>query len=509
MGEHTGDYNEVLYPSYLAVQCSPDRLAAMARLKGLTTAPPERCRMLELGCGDGASLIAFGYALPGSEFVGVDLAARPVEMGQARVAELGLGNVRLRCADVMDVDDSYGQFDFIFAHGLFSWVPEPVQKRVLEICRDRLTPHGVAYLSYNAYPGSYQRNMLRAMLEIHTAHLSDPLEKIRQSFGLINFIRSAPVRESPYHQFIEMVHGARGMVPPEAFLYDELGPLNQPFFFHEFAKLAAGYGLHFLSEAGFDQTVPLLSAELKASLNAIGDDVVRFEQYLDFLTGRSFRQTLLCREEAVLNRRRHWEALAELFFAAPVLSLPAEEKDQAGTRRFAAMNGRKVAVSDPGAQAALDYLGSVWPAIVSFAGISKAAGVTAGSEREAILGEHMLQFAEANLLSIHAQPFRLCGRLSEKPVASALARRQLDERFQANLFCEAVKVQDPLGRLVLARLDGTRTKADLVDELEAVLAAQHPESDEARAHILALRARLPEAVDKQLKDILDLGLLEA
>ena len=213
------DYNDILYPTYLASQCSPDRFAVMARMKGLETAPPDRCRMLELGCGDGASLIAFGYALPDSEFVGVDLAARPIEIGNARIASLGLKNVTLHCADVMQVNDSIGMFDFIFAHGLFSWVPEPVRERVLEICGALLNPKGVAYLSYNAYPGSYQRDMLRSMLQMHTRHLTDPSAKIRQSLGLIDFIRSAPFRDSPYHQFIEGFHETRGN--PEVLLYDE------------------------------------------------------------------------------------------------------------------------------------------------------------------------------------------------------------------------------------------------------------------------------------------------
>jgi SAM-dependent methyltransferase len=113
----------------------------------------------------------------------------------------------------MDIDESYGDFDFIFAHGLFSWVPEPVRYRVLEICSDRLAPNGVAYLSYNAYPGSYQRDMLRAMLQIHTRNIADPVSKIRQSLGLIDFIRSSPFRDTPYHQFIQGVHEHRGKAP--------------------------------------------------------------------------------------------------------------------------------------------------------------------------------------------------------------------------------------------------------------------------------------------------------
>jgi tRNA G46 methylase TrmB len=65
-------YDEVLYPSYTHNQTHPDRLATIATLFGLTPAPVERCRVLELGCGNGSNLVPMAYGLPGSEFVGID-----------------------------------------------------------------------------------------------------------------------------------------------------------------------------------------------------------------------------------------------------------------------------------------------------------------------------------------------------------------------------------------------------------------------------------------------------
>ena len=67
-------YDSVLYPSHACAETHPDRLATLATLFGLSPAPVERCRVLELGCGDGGNLLAMAFALPGSTFVGVDLA---------------------------------------------------------------------------------------------------------------------------------------------------------------------------------------------------------------------------------------------------------------------------------------------------------------------------------------------------------------------------------------------------------------------------------------------------
>src|SRR6266481_2810902 len=89
-------YDTILYPAYTHPQTHPDRLAVIGALFGLEPAPVERCRVLELGCGNGSNLVPMAWGLPGSEFVGIDLAARPVAKGREMAVALGLGNVTLR-----------------------------------------------------------------------------------------------------------------------------------------------------------------------------------------------------------------------------------------------------------------------------------------------------------------------------------------------------------------------------------------------------------------------------
>lgn len=81
-------YDEVLYPGYAYRQTHPDRLATMATLFGMTPAPVEGCRVLELGCGEGGNLIPMAFGLPRSQFLGIDLAQRPIQKGQAMVEAL-------------------------------------------------------------------------------------------------------------------------------------------------------------------------------------------------------------------------------------------------------------------------------------------------------------------------------------------------------------------------------------------------------------------------------------
>lgn len=62
-------YDEVLYNNYALLHTHPNRLATLGKLFGLKPAPVERCRVLELGCGDGANLIPMAYSLPDSQFL--------------------------------------------------------------------------------------------------------------------------------------------------------------------------------------------------------------------------------------------------------------------------------------------------------------------------------------------------------------------------------------------------------------------------------------------------------
>src|SRR5512133_2271473 len=96
-------YDAVEYPTFPQAQTHPDRLATLATVFGMTPAPVERCRVLELGTGDAGNLIPMAFALPGSEFTGIDLAQAPIAAGSRVVEELGLRNIRLLAMDLMDV----------------------------------------------------------------------------------------------------------------------------------------------------------------------------------------------------------------------------------------------------------------------------------------------------------------------------------------------------------------------------------------------------------------------
>ena len=302
-GGAVSPYDRVLYPATVFPQTHPNRLATVAILRGVQPAPINRCRVLELGCGVGSNVIGMAFQLPQSEFIGLDLARRPIASGQAFVAELGLRNISLHSMDLCEAStEQFGRFDFIIAHGLYSWVPQHVREHILAICREMLNPQGVAYISYNAYPGNHLRDLVRGMMRFHTARFDDPSEKVGQARGFLKFLAESTANPDSYVAAIRTQFERTVKHADEAFFHDDLSEVNQPFYFHEFIADAERHDLQFVGEASANELHPgKYSPEVMRKMDELkgAKEVVR-EQYKDFIRGSGFRQTLLCHNEIEL-----------------------------------------------------------------------------------------------------------------------------------------------------------------------------------------------------------------
>jgi SAM-dependent methyltransferase len=297
-------YDDVLYPGYPFPQAHPDRLAPLATLFGMKPARIEAARVLEIGCGDGANLIPMALSLPESSFVGVDLAARPIAKGQAMAKALGLGNVTLEQLDILALSSAFGEFDYVIAHGLYSWVPAAVRDKLMAICKANLAPDGVAYVSYNTYPGGHLREMLREMMLFHIRDIREPVERIGQGRAMVRFLAEAESGPDLYKTILASLDQEIGRLSDGSLFHDHLAEVNSPIYFNQFINHARRHGLQYLAEADFfDMQYQTFAPEISETLRRIADeDIVACEQYLDFLTCRRFRQTLLCHEQVAIAR---------------------------------------------------------------------------------------------------------------------------------------------------------------------------------------------------------------
>jgi SAM-dependent methyltransferase len=457
-------YDQVRYPGLPLAQTHPDRLATVAGLFGLAPATPARCRVLEIGCGDGGNLIPMALALPRSEFTGIDRAERAVAQGRSVAAALGLSNIMLRQLDLMQAHRELGEFDYIIAHGIYSWVPPEVREGLLRLCRASLAPQGVAYVSYNAYPGFHRREMFREMLLYHLRDIEDPDDRVRQARELIESLTRGQSEGQPARVLFD--EEVRHLSESEAwYLYhDDLAPTNHALYFHEFIAHARRQALEYLAEANFfemqDDIYPGPVTEMLRRL--AGGDVVHREQYLDFVKGRCFRQTLLCRDEAVLDRSPRPERITGLYVASEARSVtPEVELRSEVLEEFRGPRGSALRTDSSEARAALRRLREMWPRSVPFEELAAAAGGDA-----ARLAEILFDGYCAGLLELHSEPLRLATSAGWHPVASPLARLQAQHgSLLTTLRHTTVEIEDVASRYLVLMLDGTRDRGALLDGL--------------------------------------------
>jgi len=466
-------YDRIAYRTLPMPQTHPDRLATIARLHGMTPRPVDRCRVLELGCGDGSNLIPMGYGLPGSEFVGVELAATAVAAGSRATSALGLRNVALHHLDIMDVSEALGTFDYIIAQGIYSWVPAPVRDRILAICEAHLAPHGVAFVSYNTYPGCHLRQAVWQILQFHVEGIADPSERIAQARALAQFMADCP--QTAGSDAAVLAGEMRAVLDhsPGLLFHDDLAITNAPVYFREFAGHARRHRLQFLAEANFHEMQPqAYPPEVARQIRLLADEsVVQMEQYLDFLRNRRFRQTLLCREDVALDRRLRREAVRGLRFASsarPTVERPDVDSPDVIVE-FHGRGDSRLATDHPLAKAAMLELGQAWPRQVGFDDLLRIIrpGPVTADETGALI-DILLAAYTAGLveLSTHSPHFVL--EPGPRPTASPVARLQLEHgSFVASLRHTSVYIEDDLGRRLLRLMDGTRTLDVLRRELEA------------------------------------------
>ena len=279
-------YDTVEYPSAALPQAHPSHLFAVARMFGLDPAPVERCRYLEVGCGDGTHLIASAYALPNALFVGIDLSGVAIERGNRMIAELGLSNVSLYAADLMKWEPPAGGFDYSVAHGFYSWVPLFVRDALMSLYAKCLPKDGVGYVSYNTYPGCYARRMVWEMLKFHTASIDEPTAKIGQALEMVKFLAAGRSnREGSALALLgPELDGLLNKTDKEVLYHDDLAQINEPVYIHEMAAHAGRFGLRFVAESeAHTMTTHGFPEQIAGVLNGLAErDVTLKEQYLDF-----------------------------------------------------------------------------------------------------------------------------------------------------------------------------------------------------------------------------------
>lgn len=467
-------YDELPYDSHAYPQAHPSRLAVVATLFGLNPPPVETCRVLELGCAAGGHLVPMAEALPRGEFVGVDLSARQVGEGAALVKQLGLKNVTLRHAGITEVDDSYGKFDYVVAHGVFSWVPDAVRRKILDICSRNLNPNGVAYVSYNTYPGWHMRGMIRDMMRYHAMRFASPQQRTQQARALLDFLAQSVRQEGPYTVLLK-TELEKIRHQSDSYLYhDHLEEVNDPVYFHQFVELAHAHGLRYLGEARVTTMVTgNFGPDVEKTLEAIAADQIQREQYMDFVRNRMFRETLLVPAAAKPNWSIDAESIRRLHVASAAKAVGPAEPDvrSEAAVQYRTRTGLSISTTRPLLKAAMRVLAEHSPASVPFDELFRQARELTGGGPDAedfrgLALALLNSYISSDLFDLYAVPVVAARVPGEKPEVPRTARELAAHGVPVvpTRRHESLRLSD-LERRLVPLLDGTRDREALADRL--------------------------------------------
>lgn len=472
-------YDAVPYASHPFPQTAPEHLAAVAHLFGLQTPDVATCRVLELGCSSGGNLIPLAARHPHAKALGLDLSGVQIQQGQVRVAAMGLGNLELRQADLGEIDvESLGKFDFIICHGVYSWVPEYVQDAILRICKRNLAPDGVAYVSYNTYPGWKAKEIVRDAMMLRGNPRELPAERLSFARGMIDFLQQVARKDSVLAKTLEESAPLLRNSQDYYLLHEYLEAFNAPCYFQQLLERAGGHGLSYLAEAepsgmfinnyGKDIAEPLLKE--------CGHSQVLLEQYLDFVVNRTFRQTLLVHESRSSQVRYQLQPqrYRSLHFCAQLPCMQGTTLQDGSAQQYGGQGSTVVTTSESVVKLAIDLLTAAWPCTLSHEALLQ--GVRSGLQHplpeeksRALLDdllEHLLTrgMAKYQLTAVQIPASDGNPRVDANVRSMALLSQRETDANTFNQWHEIVPLS-VVERWLLPALDGSHDRSALIEML--------------------------------------------
>lgn len=413
--------------------------------------------------------MAFG--MPEARFVGIDISARQIEIAKERARALELQNTTLLPIGIEEAGALEGPFDYIICHGVYSWVPDHVRTAILDLCRKKLAPQGLAFISYNALPGWYFRKAVRDMMVYHGRYFPDRDERTTQARALVDFVADATEQLSADTPSVQLHHHAVSAVrnliesfPDYYVVHEFMESDNEAFYLHQFAERVGEHGLQYVGDADFASMVSYnLPAEIAQTLERISVTNIAMEQYRDFVMNRAFRHSIVCHSDVQLERTVDPSVAFDLWYGMA-------DRVRAGSDDLTSLHGadgRTVTITAEPALRVLRFLSERYPQATHFNQLFDEAG--GESDRESF-GQLLLTLLAQHVVEVTTVPFDLGNRKPSKPIAWPPA-----VLFSAEATSVPTRTHQSLnvnraGRTLMPLLDGSRDDAAVMRDAFPMLA---------------------------------------
>lgn len=472
-------YSALPYNSFSYIESAPEQMEAVATLFRTPGNPAPSAKVLEVGCASGGNLIPFAMRHPNANCVGIDLSENQIADAIDHAKRLGLENIRFLEADFTAIDQaSLGLFDYVICHGVYSWIPAEQQHKLLKFCNSVLAPGGITYVSYNTYPGWKTREVVRDAMLLHARDKSDLQERLSHARAMIGFLRQSLQKDSIPARTVEETIYILDRTGDDYLAHDYLEPYNNPCYFEQFVDRAVEAGFDYLGEAR-PERMNASNYEKNVStplVGTFGHDQVKLEQYLDFVSNRSFRQTLLVSSGhgRTVNHDISAADIDALHFSVnlPCQSGPTTLDDS--VQHYGLPGGPAIASGNPLVKAILDELAASWPRTCTKADLARRVSLRfskAPDFCEPTVDHVLRDLVSRGLARIRVRPVQTGTATGERPsiaieVVRMAAALRPEDRFVSDLWNDTIEL-DPIERMVYPLLDGQNNRAQIIERLSA------------------------------------------
>lgn len=463
-------YNDLPYKSSVHLYTAPQRIAAVAALYGLENPPLENARILELGCSFGANSIPTAIYYPQSKIVGVDLSVKQIEFAQKAAEFIQLDNITFLQKDICEITAEFGVFDYIICHGVYSWVPQEVQKAIRRVCRECLAPNGLALISYNTYPGWKGKEILRDIMRYSAGNILEEVTKVEYGVSFLEFLKKNTntnlVKTVLDSHFDRINSASKSYISHEYF-----EKFNSPQYFHEFIKEIQEDGLTFVAESNLNGVISPLGDEAdKIISNECAGDWVKYQQYFDYVANTTFRSSILCHkeleEQIMRSKNIKYTSLEKVHVSGKFLY------DQEKACYRSVETGNFVGSQQP---KFIEAINNAFPATLSVKefmdNYKQTLSEDERSDKLAAMYFYVAQVIFSNILDVTIKPIKSVEYSLQYPKINEKIRLLaeflvIEGTRNISMFTSLYKTynkEEPMLPYILSKLDGKHTKKEIVE----------------------------------------------
>jgi SAM-dependent methyltransferase len=288
------DFKPMLAPAWL------DHVALVAGIE-----PPARTSgfaWCDLGCGQGVTAAILAATHPSGIFHGIDAMPAHIDHARRLADAAAIPNLQLHAVDfAAAIGLELPQFDYIVAHGVYTWIGPEAQCAVRRFIDRRLKPGGLAYVSYNAMPGWARDLPFQGFLrEFGRKFRGDNFRRLAAAAEVVRTLAGAGVSSLTASFIVKELQERPEDYQPAYLVHEFMPAAWQPLYVTQVRRDMATIGLEPVGSATLSENLDwmVLDKAARQTLGAITDPDAR-ELVRDYYLDQRFRCDVFARS----NRR--------------------------------------------------------------------------------------------------------------------------------------------------------------------------------------------------------------